>query len=83
MEYPLKSSFGQIKCFINMVRHLDVHTLIYFFRKIYTQNRPGLALQQSSSVSVLSLPPRHEIFSQIHKPFKIGTVKRAIARAFP
>ena len=28
MEYPQKSFFDQIKCFINMVRHLDVHTLI-------------------------------------------------------
>lgn len=34
MEYlkfrTLKSYFGHVKGFINMVRHVDVHTLIYF-----------------------------------------------------
>ena len=29
MEYPLESVFGQSKCFINMMRHLDVHSVIY------------------------------------------------------
>ena len=35
-----------------MAGHLDVHTLIYFFIKIYTQNRLRLGLQPSSSVTV-------------------------------
>ena len=42
----------KLNAVINMVGHLDVHTLIYFFIKIYSQNRLRLGLQPSSSVSV-------------------------------